>query len=78
LRTDPSTDFLLRIPSSLHRPSSITASLGCIILALEVIFDGAQPAASEYRRLIAGALVRLEKFAKISVSGSHPPQIVKR
>ncbi|GAA5977488.1 hypothetical protein JCM5350_004704 [Sporobolomyces pararoseus] len=53
------------------------ACLACIILALEVVFNKDQPASSEYRHLIEGALTRLEKFAKISIIARRGVKIVR-
>ncbi|GAA5977513.1 hypothetical protein JCM5350_004716 [Sporobolomyces pararoseus] len=53
------------------------ACLACIILALEVVFNKDQPASSEYRHLIQGALTRLEKFAKVSIIARRGVKIVR-
>ncbi|GAA5946291.1 hypothetical protein JCM3765_000185 [Sporobolomyces pararoseus] len=53
------------------------ACLACIILALEIVFDRDQPASNEYRNLIEGALMRLEKFADISIIARRGVKIVR-
>lgn len=44
------------------------ACLACIILALEIVYDKDHCDSRQYRGLIEGALTRLGKFSKISVS----------
>ncbi|GAA5868968.1 hypothetical protein JCM16303_000323 [Sporobolomyces ruberrimus] len=53
------------------------ASLACIILALEIVFDRFQSASDEYSSLIESALERLDKFAKISIIARRSVKIIR-